>query len=536
MAQDPLQIISQDAGATAQFFSSVNNVIAQTAANEINLAKTASSIIDTTVKARELKRVNDQQIRSSIIRDEIAQRNSQMQEALFQQEIQMAPVKMQIQELQLQREQLLLSQAQDAERKASFAEFEKVANPNITNDAFSTLYSSNDPSALQAYADIRSRAYQGILSGEFDGPSAAQYVAKEYNKFKEGYIPETKEYNPATTALIAEVIGGEVGKRYAEEYDFEYNPNKQALKNSYRASLIQGTESDHRKLLEETKDPKEKARIEEALFKYKAEESNQEALTKFLEKYTDILGRPLTANTGASKDLRTPEGSVWTSVPAEQKRDFINEIKDQIRESASRQQRILNSVRSGSDVPDFFKPEPEEDTGYVTGASGQSSSNIRPLSLSSQPTKEEVEKEIGNIEGIRTPSTEESIRNLNPKKSDNVASQASVKRVAEKHGLEKILKGIEVEEVGFLGNRIDLESLSQDIYINIRNLSEEDLTKTLTRGVKDSTVGLIESLGEKNSVIAKFLRDPDPNMTRSVKIAIADELAREIAQEYKKTQ
>lgn len=497
MAADPLEIIRQDANATAQFFGAVNSTIAQAAANEINVAKAASSIVDTTFRAREAKRVNDQQIRSSIIRDEIAQRNSQMQEAVFQQEMQMAPMKMRIQELQLQREQALLKQAQEQEYKANFDAFINTVNPNLSNDAFASLYSTNDPGLLQAYADIKSKALQGIYSGKFDETTAAQYVESEYNKFKEGYIPESKEYNPATTTLIARTIGEDA----AAAYDLEYNPNKSALKLSQRAALIQGTREDHEKLIKSTTNPEERAKMERALSEYKAAEAQAENGARLLKKYVDDWGN-IRTGTDSSVVIPTSEEGVsvpYNTVAREDRERFIRSLQAQINQAVSRQQQILNAVQTGGDIPDFRAPVPELDD-FDRPVSGGATGQQEIIGLTTvKATPEQIEAARTNnaIDQGEFKSQEDAFRRLSSvaRTDKETKMEANLESIRDRHGLTKTLKGVKIDGA----NEFNYSDLAAQIKSNLDSLSEKEIAKTFF-----SEGQIVDKIASRVKIPARF--------------------------------
>jgi hypothetical protein len=559
MPKDPLDILALDSNATASFFGSLNQGIAQAAATHLNVARQASNIIDTTFRAKELSRVNDQNIRSSIIRDNVAQRASQIDEARFQAEIQQVPFKMQLDNLRLQNEKTKLDLLQKEQLRQSAFDFLKTTGAEEDFDALTLATGLGDPSLIIAKKAIDQEAIRAIQAGD-DPNVVAQKAKKAYQKAKKTHTP-VSTYNPALYTVIAEKYGPEV----ADRTDLEYNPNRQAERRSMLSEVL-ATESDDRIIKEigNIKNTEERARFQKAFSLKKQAEATKKANFAILDKIRDELG----PKKGTSENLLvpTPKGMVpFKSLERSSddpnvftKEDLIRYHQSIINKADQDISRAIQSVNTGTDIEQIKFEEPTT-VQTVTGAQGQ----VRPSGLlAAKPTQEQIDEaakfqeEVGEVE-FESPSDVftklQGIGKVDEKIIKNLNFEEAVNSVKTRYGLTKILENIGIEGKG----KADIE---REILNNIKNLSTEDLAKTFFQGkligevsrrrgnfhrktiletilqkITSPITGIAEDEESRARKLKKFAktRTSKPGSSTNLERALAEALAEEIRDEQR---
>lgn len=391
MAETPLEIINQSSRATAQLFSTINQSIAQAASNEISAANAASGIIKNTFQAREFQRLNDAQIRSTILTDQFRVNQEAREQAKFQMEQQLVPLRIQQEQLRTQYEINRLASQEFEKSRLQAETYINDINAPIISDAFRKSYETGDFSFLAEADQILAKGKQQILSGKsLDEVNAM--IGREYRSLVTRPRPEAKiEYSPSNTETIRRLVGDEA----AQAYELEHNPNYDAMKKSRRANiLLSGTPSQVAAEIEKIPDFEEKVKAQKAYSELQATEEQIKVYDSLLKKFVDpFTGQPKTGvavDVPGAEPLPSGEPTQFKNLGAKQKEELVRKLESNLVKSIQRQQQIVQAIQTGSDIPE--EPEVEVETEPITGAAGQTSTPTLPVGGIPEESLDAVEK------------------------------------------------------------------------------------------------------------------------------------------------
>jgi hypothetical protein len=509
---DPLRIINQNAAASAQFFQSMNAAVAQTAANEVNLARAASSIIDTTFKAKELKRVNTQNIASSILADRRADAQFAMTKQAFDFEMLFANEKAELNILK-QRNDLLVQQQILANEKAQVARQRvSLEAGDLAHQAFSIFGSTGSFAPLREYSRLSGLAMSGVLRGA-DADETVKNMRNEFKKFTSNITLTREEYSPANTQLIAEVISPAA----AENYDLLNNPNKQAAYSSLLTSFITGTPDTRRKLESAPIKPEDRQRVIKGISEYDSDTDEIKRLIKLKAEFQD----PLTGAFGQNNENKVRDPVTGNEIEVrsfslEAKSAQVRNLDARINSRLAHREAVLNAVRTGVEIPDFEElgasPTFEE-----TGSQGQSGSNVQPIPTA-KPTAEQLARirteQVLKTEEFKTP--QQALNRLSEVGSVTESDKLNVviSDLAESHGIPRIVSGIQVGKV------FSEINVARQIKSNLDNLTQEEFERTFF------SEGQIVDMIAKRRKIPTKVDEPESGLSNKAEIDRAKLLKR----------
>lgn len=479
------------------------------------------------------------------------QRESLMQEARFQFELQQAPLKAQAELLRIKNEaqknellnrQFLLQQANEIV-DTSFSDLKFEALDRFTQ-------SGGDGSFIANFDLISKEAKSRIARGE-NPDTAIKSARNKYSSFLSSHTPSTAGYGPASFTTISQVFGPEV----AEKIDLEYNPNRQGERRSRLATVLSvGSAADIAKNATAISNPEERLLFEKTANIVRQADAEADNWDKIFKKFTDDFGNPITAeaNPEISKQrVPTPSGETvpfrsleLNSVDKFDKLDFLRLAESERNKALLKKARAIQAYHSGVD-PEKFNPETTNQT--VTGSQGQTSSNVQSI-LPTAPTPEQITK-----------AEESQINNPIPEFKDQFEAVSSVlgaskikeellfnQKVQENEkqlGLTKILQGVKDLNINFEGikkgdKEKERKKISKKVKDNLDKLSSKDLLNTLFgSGSGSNASGLIDTLSEEGldplNFLSSFSKNPksiagDKDALENIKFAIASGLARRI--------
>lgn len=484
MAETPLSIIRDDANATAQFFGAVNTAIARSAAAELQAAQQASQIVDTTFRAKELKRTNDQNIRSTILRDELLEKQDNRNEQIFNYQMANRDEDRRFELLRRETE-LELNQLAVNQKRSEIAQKSLLAQTAaVQTEALQKAAATGDYSYVTHYANLLNQGAADIINGG-DHRAIGTAINRAFRDFESNIVPEVSDYNPAYTQAISQIYGQE----QAQNYERLNNPNLQA---SYRAQLVriasgQATPTEIRayETGQMAVKPEDRPLVARAVSEIDMIETRIKEAEARLGEMTKGEGLPRYDNDQPIPDLfsgkmSTPE-QILSKRGAEGFAAHIKAYQAQISALQGYRQQVINALAAGTEIPDFTPPS----LGAVgtTGSTGQTGSNI-PAIIPAEPTEEQLESARNNVLTKPEPfeSKTEAIRRMenvgriDPGKKRQLSFDDAVKSINEDFGLRKLLSGVAEE------GRRGMGTIEDDILKNIRDLSDDEFVKVFYEG------------------------------------------------------